>query len=412
MQQELLREIYDLGLKLLQKQAKEYDWNLHARDSQKIPSWNWRVWLLMAGRGFGKTRTGAESIRKLVSQGYRNICLLGKNKEDVRKIMIEGKSGLLNIYPEHERPKFFASKNILQWPNGAIAQVHSSDSYESLRGPQFDLAWVDELAKFSNLDETWDQLMMTMRLGIPKVIITTTPKPISLLHKLCKRKDTHYTTGNTLDNEKNLSKEYLEYIKDEYGGTSFGKQELDGELLDDMKMWSDENIYRKNKSSMKFSNVIIAIDPAVTNNENSDETGIIVLAMSNDEIFVLEDKSGKYASFDWIKICDQMCEKYKTRTIVAEVNQGGDMIEDLLRIQNPNIDFHGIRSIHNKVTRAQPVVCLYDQGKIFHVGVFEELEEQMKSFPGFSKSPDRVDALVIGINFLRSKKRLARVSII
>lgn len=412
MQLKLLKEIYDLGIQLIKKENAKYDWNTNARENQKIPCWDWRIWLLMAGRGFGKTRTGAEAVKQFVSQGYKNICLLGKNREDVRKIMIEGKSGLLNIYPEHERPKFFASKNILQWPNGAIAQIHSSDSYESLRGPQFDLAWVDELAKFNNIDETWDQLMMTMRLGVPKIIVTTTPKPIALLHKLRKRADTHYTTGNTMDNAPNLSKEYLDYITNEYEGTNFGKQEINGELLNEIKMWSEKNILRKNCNMDQCSTIIISVDPAVTNNEDSDETGIIVIGMQHDEIFVLEDASGKYATFDWVNICNAMCKKYKTNIVVAETNQGGDMIEDLLRTKNPNINFYGVRSMQNKIVRAQPVVCLYDQNKVFHNEKFQNLEEQMESFPAFAKSPDRVDALVMGINFLKQHKKITRISIL
>ncbi|QEK38588.1 terminase large subunit domain-containing protein [Candidatus Cytomitobacter primus] len=405
----LLEEIYSLGIKLINQEERKYDWRMQARDNQKIPQWDWRIWLLLAGRGFGKTRTGSESIKQFVQMGYKNICLLGKTKEEVRKIMVDGQSGILSVYSNKEKPKFFASQNILKWKNGAIAQIHSADSYESLRGPQFDLAWVDELAKFNNLDEAWDQLMMTMRLGIPKIIVTTTPKPIPLLHKIIKRSDVHYTSGNTMENKLNLSKEYLSYIKNEYEGTNFGKQEISGELLDKITMWSDNNILRKEMSTSdisQLSNIIISIDPAVTNNENSDETGIIVVGKKNDEFYVLEDKSGKWSMSEWPKVCAELCQKYKTNNVIAEINQGGDMIEQLIKMQNRMVRFQGIRSVHNKIMRAQPIACLYDHRRVFHIGTFTELEKQMKSFPGFSKSPDRVDALVIGINHINKTNRI------
>ncbi len=396
--EKILKNIYKLGSKLLKKKSDQYNWNLHARDNQKIPNWNWKIWMLLAGRGFGKTRTGAETIRKFIDKGYRNICLLGKNKEEVRKIMIEGKSGIMNVYPDSEKPEFFASQNVLKWKNGATAQIHSADSYESLRGPQFDLAWVDEFAKFNNLNEVWDQLMMTMRLGVPKIIVTTTPKPLPKLHELMEKKYTHCTRGSTRDNSENLSSDYLNYINDEYLNTEFGKQEIEGELLNEIKMWSKGNIHHKNISLC--SSIIIAVDPAVTSKDKSDETGIIVLGKNDDEFFVLEDKSGKWPISQLSNICAELCKKYKTQIVVAEVNQGGDMVEQIIKMNNKDIQFHAVRSSVNKVVRAQPISCLYDQKKVFHFEEFVELEKQMISFPAFVKSPDRVDALVIGINYL------------
>ena len=402
--QELLKQIYISGTKLLKKKLSRYDWDVNSRDSQKIPQWDWRIWLLLAGRGFGKTRTGSEAIRSFVDQGYKNICLLGKNKEEVRKIMIEGESGILSVYPDHEKPQFYPSQNVLKWKNGAIAQIHSADSYESLRGPQFDLAWVDELAKFSNLNETWDQLMMTMRLGIPKIIVTTTPKPIQKLHNIMSRKDTHCTRGSTMENEKNLAKEYMDYINNEYANTEFGKQEIYGELLDKVSMWSHKNISYKQIELNQLSQIIIAIDPAVTSHEKSDETGIIVLGKAENEIFILEDRSGKWKMSDFSSICVELCNKYKTKEVVAEINQGGDMVEQMIKMEDSTIQFHPVRSMNNKTVRAQSVVCFYDQKKVFHCEKFDILEEQMRNFPCIAKSPDRVDALVIGVNYLNKRK--------
>ncbi|USO00713.1 MAG: DNA-packaging protein [Alphaproteobacteria bacterium] len=399
----ILKEIYELGNQFVEQEIDKHNWDIHARENQKIPHSKWFIWLIMAGRGFGKTRTGSESIKRFVELGYKNICLLGKTKEEVRKVMIEGESGILSVYPNGLQPTFCSSKGVLTWQNGAKAQIHSSDSYESLRGPQFDLAWVDELAKFSNVSEVWDQLMMTMRLGIPKVIVTTTPKPIQLLYKLQKDANTICTFGSTLDNSENLSSDYLNYIQTQYGNTQFGDQEICGKLLEHVSLWSEKNIVYKQIDIAKVANIIIAVDPAITTNANSDETGILVLGKVDDIFYVLEDASGKLSN--WPEVCSILCKKYKTNKIVAEINQGGDMVESLVKIHNPYVKFVGIRSMHSKVLRAQPVVCLYDQKKVYHIQCFHDLEKQMIEFPNTPKSPDRVDALVIGINYLKANNR-------
>ncbi|QEK39112.1 terminase large subunit domain-containing protein [Candidatus Nesciobacter abundans] len=390
------------------KKKKQYDWNNLARESQRIPQSNWDTWLIMAGRGFGKTRTGAESIKLLIEQGYKRVCLLGRTIDEVKKIMINGNSGLLNIYPEGNKPKFLESKNIIKWKNGAVAEIHSSESYESLRGPQFDLAWVDELAKFSNVDQVWDQLMMTMRLGNPKTIITTTPRNLSLLDKLMKQENVFVTKGKTLENKENLSETFLKNVYGQYSSTNFGLQELDGEIVKEFEFWNQSMFVYESLDNLDIrmsEKIVISIDPAITSKDNSDETGIIVgMKLNNGKIYILEDCSGKWGVNQWPALCVDLYKKYKEKCrnvrIIAENNQGGDMIEQLIRSELRDVDFLSKRSYQSKKNRAAPISCLYQKNKVIHVNKFEKLEQQMIDFPS-KKSPDRLDALCMSVNELQ-----------
>ena len=249
--------------------AQKYDWSLHARKNQLPPPGNWHTWLILAGRGFGKTRTGAETIKGWVQQGQaRRIALLGHTQADVRRVMIEGESGLLSVFPANEQPKYSPATGQITWNNGATANSYSSDAFEQLRGPQFDTAWVDELAKFTYAKEAWDQLCLTLRLGShPRAIITTTPRPIPLLFQLIKSSAVAVTRGSTFDNQDNLSASFIEYIREHYAGTRLGDQELLGNLLTTKEntLWQTQlfNNHRVN-TTPDLIETIVAIDPAVT----------------------------------------------------------------------------------------------------------------------------------------------------
>lgn len=390
----------------------KYLWEKIARPNQLIPSGNWRTWLIMAGRGFGKTRTGAETIRQWVKQGiYKRIALIANTESEGRDVMIEGVSGLLDVHPKNERPIFEPSKRRLTWPNGAIATLFSAENTEQLRGPQFDCAWIDELAKFRTMEEVWDQLNFGLRLGPqPRVLITTTPRPSKLIKKLLDspKEWLHITQGSTFDNAQNLSPKYLEEMKNRYEGSKLGAQELHGKILSHMEgaLWTYTLIDScKIDTVPQLQRVIVAIDPAVTSHGDSDETGIVVAGLdSNQKAFVLADLSGRYKPSTWAQKALEAFHFYQADTIVAEVNQGGDLVASMISTLDASIPFKAVHATRGKAVRAEPVASLYEQGRIFHhrFGKLEVLEDQMCSFiPASSKkSPDRMDALVWAITEL------------
>lgn len=397
---------------LLQKELRrraeirhKYAWRLHARPSQIPPEGEWNIWLILAGRGYGKTRTGAETIREWATSGRaKRICLLGDTIDDVRHVMIEGESGILACHPPHERPEYIISQRKLVWKNGAIAIGYSADAYEQLRGPQFDGAWIDELAKFQYPKEAFDQLMMGLRLGpSPRSIVTTTPKPIKLLKDLIKRADANVTCGNTFENTDNLPKTYIDMIKAQYGGTSIGKQEIEGLIIDENKnaLWAHETIkYAENIPELE--RIVVAIDPAVTCGKNSDETGIVVAGRCADGlIYILDDLSGKMSPSQWINASVDAFKHFEADRIIAEVNNGGELVEQLLHTMYPSIPYKSVRASRGKILRAEPAAALYERGRVLHAKKMPALEEQMTSFSYESKfSPDRLDALVWAISEL------------
>ena len=381
--------------------AYKYNWNYQARSEQLSPQGDWRIWLILAGRGFGKTRTGAETVREWVTQGIcKRICLLGHTLEDVRRVMIEGESGLLSIFPQNERPIYKPSQRKIIFANQAVADVYSADAYAQLRGPQFDGAWIDELAKFSYAKAAWDQLMFGLRLGkLPRVVITTTPRPIALLSELMSRKDVVITRGSTFDNKENLSEKYIEELQQTYAGTRLGAQEIEGHLLTNQEnaLWkSDCFLYTKADELPILKRTVVAIDPAVTNNEHSDETGIVVAGYDEEgNGYVLADKSGKFSSTQWINQAVEAYHQWNADRIIAEVNNGGELVEQLLHTLHPSVPYKAVRATRGKYTRAEPVSALYEQKRIFHLQHFHELENQMLSYtPQSASSPDRLDALV------------------
>ncbi len=385
------------------KEQQAYNWNLHARPAQRMPQGNWHTWLIMAGRGFGKTRTGAETIRSWVKERRaKNICLLGNTIADVRHVMVEGISGLLSVCPKEERPVFYASRGFLAWPSGAKAMCFSASAPEKLRGPQFDVAWVDELAKFQKARAVWRQLMLALRLSErPRCIITTTPRPIPLLRNLIKQKNVVVTKGKTAENTA-LSDTFLEHIQSLYQGTSFAAQELEGEICEDSKealftrCMLDGARLEKGADVPDFYRCVIAVDPAVTSNEHSSETGIIVAGTcAKGNAYIVDDLSGVYPPDVWAKKTIEAYKAHQADGIIAEVNNGGDLVKQTIHSIDKTVIVKSVRATRGKWMRAIPIQALYSQGRVFHTKIFTELEKQMLTYtPQQTKSPDRLDALV------------------
>ena len=386
--------------------ALEYDWEgFLAREDQKEPVGFWEIWLLLAGRGFGKTRTGAEWIRKRVENGAKRIALVAETQKDLEEVMIEGDSGILSVFPADQMPKYTKKPVRIEFQNGAIALGYNGTQPDQLRGPQFDTAWLDEIAKWRYARETWDQLQFGLRLGDdPRQIVTTTPRPIELVKSIVAGKEgvVHITKGSTLDNKANLSKTFIQKIQNKYAGTRLGRQEINAEILGDMQgaLWRHEllDLYRVDKEPKDIERVLVSVDPAVSNTENSDEHGITVGGIKSGEGYLLEDASIKGSPFDWARKSISMYDKYGADGIVVEVNQGGDMVAQTLNSVRQGIKIIEVRASKGKHVRAEPVASLYEQGRIHHVGSFHELENQqvMMTSEGYqgNGSPDRLDSVV------------------
>ncbi len=384
-------------------------WPLWARPKQLPPPGDWRVWLMLAGRGFGKTRAGAEWIRWLGESGTaRHVGLVGDTFDDVRQVMVEGPSGILNVCPARHRPLWHKTQRRLEWPSGMSARCFSADDPEQLRGPEFDFAWADEIAKW-RYQSSWDNLMFGLRSGVhPQVLATTTPRPRQWLMALAKASDTVMVQGATRENRANLAPAFLSAITQPYGATSLGKQELDGLLLGEIDgaLWS-RNIIAKCQSSMperrSSFRIVVGVDPAIG---GPGETGIIVAGKDVDGmIWVLEDVSCNAQPDEWIAIVRQTFAKWRAETVVAEVNQGGALINTLLQQSGPPLPVREVRAMRSKSIRAEPVAAAYAGGRVRHAGDFAVLTDQMCScLPGKRQipSPDRLDALVWAVNALLS----------
>jgi phage terminase large subunit-like protein len=380
-------------------------WRAKARPEQLPPPGDWNGWLVMAGRGFGKTRTGAEWIKELVETGAaRHVALIGATAGDVRDIMIEGSAGILAVSSPWCRPEYEPSKRRLTWPTGATASAFSSEESDRLRGPQHDALWADELASWNDPQATWDMAQFGLRIGThPKWLVTTTPRAIKLIRELLARKDVVTTRGSTFANAVNLAAPFLETIHKRYAGTRLGRQELDGDLLSDTPgalwqlAWLDAARVEK---APELERVVVAIDPAVTSGEDADETGIIVAGVAGDHAYVLEDASGRYQPHEWAQKAINLYRKHSADRIIAEINNGGAMVESTIRMVDPNVSYRAVHASRGKVVRAEPVSALYEQSRVHHVGTFASLEDQLCSFTSdFDRnragySPDRLDALV------------------
>lgn len=390
---------------------------------QLPPEGDWNTWVILGGRGAGKTRAGSEWIRSQVEgatpfdPGRRSrVALLAETLDQAREVMIFGASGIIACSPPDRRPEWQATRKRLVWPNGAVAQIFSASDPESLRGPQFDCAWCDELAKWRKGSDAWDMLRFGLRLGDrPQALVTTTPRPGPLLKAILAEDGTVVTKAPTSANRMHLAKSFLETVTKAYAGTRLGRQELDGEMLHDVEgaLWSWEVIEAAHRPfDAEIDRVVVAVDPPVTSGADADECGIVVAGVSMKgggpqdwKAEVIRDASLRGASPQaWAERAVEMFHAHQADRLVAEVNQGGDLVASLIRGIDPMIPFRGVRASRGKSARAEPVAALYEQGRIVHGGSFRELEEQMtqmtvKGFAG-KGSPDRVDALVWAITDL------------
>jgi phage terminase large subunit-like protein len=387
----------------------QYDWEFWARDSQLPPDTRWIIWLILAGRGWGKTRVGAEQVRRWQESGVYRMALVGQTPKEVRDVMVEGESGILEVSPPWNKPTYESSKARVTWSNGAHALIYSAENPEVLRGPQHEKAWVDELAKMKKAQETWDNLMMGLRLGEPQVVVTTTPRPTKIIKDLINLEMTHITKGSTFENEDNLADVFLTTILNKYQGTRLGRQELNAEILGDNPeaLWAratlDKNRIIKLPENIK--RIVVAIDPSTTNKETSDEAGIIVAGLTYENTgVILEDISIKASPKVWAEIAISAYYKWNADRIVGEANNGGDMIETILRSIDNNVSYKKVWAAKSKQTRAEPVASLYEQDKVKHVGYFEQLEDEYCEWVPGEKSPNRLDAAVWALTELMIQK--------
>ncbi len=389
---------------------------------QLPPGGDWRAWVILGGRGAGKTRAGAEWVRAQVEGAMpldrgraRRVALVGETYDQVRDVMIEGDSGILACSPPDRRPVWKAGARKLVWPNGAEAQVFSAHDPEGLRGPQFDAAWVDELAKWKKAGDTWDMLQFALRLGdAPRVCVTTTPRNVAVLKNLLASPSTVSTHAPTEANRANLAASFLEEVRARYAGTRLGRQELDGVLLSDAEgaLWSGEMLENAGASELpELDRVVVALDPAVTSGTGSDACGIVVAGAVTKgppqdwRAYVLGDCTVQgMGPTGWARAAISAMERFGAERLVAEVNQGGQLVEDVIRQVDPLVPYRGVHASRGKVARAEPVAALYEQGRVFHVAGLNDLEDQMRLMTarGFEGqgSPDRVDALVWALHEL------------
>ena len=400
------------------RSAKEVlaDWGFWAEPGQLPPPGDWRTWLMLAGRGFGKTRAGAEWVRAIAeADPMARIALVGATLGEVRSVMIEGESGILaSVVNDADLPKFEASRGRLVWNNGAQAFVHSGERPDGLRGPQFSAAWCDEIAKWAYPQPTWDNLAMCMRVGEdPRVLVTTTPRPIPLLRDLVARDDVAVVRGRTRDNVM-LPSAFVAAVEAAYGGTRLGRQELDGELIDDVAgaLWRRDMLEGvRVRSAPALHRVVVGVDPPA--GTKGDACGIVAVAVARDgKAYVLEDASVSGASPEgWARAVAACAVRNGADRVVAEANNGGEMVRAVLVAADAALPVRLVHASRGKVARAEPVAALYEGGKACHVGAFPALEDEMcglvsgGGYEGPGRSPDRADALVWAMSELMLKRQ-------
>ena len=410
------------GFTEAQHQELLFDWSVNGRPKQLMPGTpgaaiqtdDWRFWLVLAGRGFGKTRTGAETVREWARNPKERILMVAPTASDVREVMIEGESGLMSCYPPGDQPVYIPSRHLVQFPSGAIGITRSADEPERLRGPQFGKFWLDEMCAWRFAQKAWDQLQFGFRkksLNKLRGIITTTPKPTQLLKSLIENPKTVVTTGSSYENRSNLADEYYADVIRPYEGTRLGRQEINAEILTDVPgaLWTRQLIDATRIPDIAqvrwdlLLRIVVAIDPAVTHREGSDETGIIVAALTKSEhVVILDDLSLKGSPLDWAKIAIAAYRSRRADVIVGEVNNGGDLVGANIHAVDPSVNFRAVRASRGKYLRAEPVAALYEQGRVHHVGFYGVLEDQMTQWTPQSneRSPDRLDALVWAVTEL------------
>lgn len=403
-------------------------WEFWARPEQMEPGspgaaearTDWSTWLVLSGRGFGKTRTGSEFVRRnvcgdtpLTGGGYGMVAVVAETASDARHVVVEGPAGILACHPKAFRPKYEPSIRRLTWPNGAVAQTYNATEPDQLRGPQHDLAFCDELAKWKYGKETWDMLQFGLRLGtLPKAMVATTPRPIPLLKEILKDPGTVVTRGSTFENRAHLAPSFLDKVVRKYEGTRLGRQELNAEILDDIPgaLWTrasiDDHRIQDEDGLPDMERIVVGVDPAITvDPESGAETGIVTCGLGVDgRGYVFDDLSGFMSPDGWARKAVSAIDMRDGDAVVAEINQGGDMVERTLRSARASLKVIKVRAARGKVTRAEPIAALYEQGRVSHVGIHAALEDQMMLFTpeGITGdgSADRVDALVWALTAL------------
>ena len=390
-------------------------WEFWARDDQLPPDGDWLTWLLLGGRGAGKTRAGAEwvhglamGIEPFATQATGPIALVGETFADVREVMIEGVSGLLANHPRRHRPNWQPTRRRVEWPNGAVAHAFSSEDPEGLRGPQFAAAWGDEVGKWRHAEATWDMLQFGLRLGSrPRQVMTTTPRPIPLVRRLIDESGTAVTRARTAANAAYLAPGFLQRVVGRYADTRLGRQELDAELIEDRvdALWQRSDVERtRTAGHPPLGRIVVAVDPPAS--KRSGICGIVAAGIDRDGVgYVIADWTMREVRPDqWAAAALRLYRRYEADALIAEVNQGGDMVAAVMREVDPGVPVKEVRATRGKWLRAEPVAALYAQGRVRHVGAFPDLEDEMCDFgpDGLSngRSPDRLDALVWALTAL------------
>ncbi|WP_377374141.1 DNA-packaging protein [Ponticaulis profundi] len=392
-------------------------WAFWARQDQLPPSGDWRSWLFMGGRGAGKTRAGAEWLLSEIQSGRaRRIALVGATMNDVREVMIGGESGLLSLGLPCDQPSYEPSRQRLSWPNGAVGYAFSAEEPERLRGPQFDTAWVDEVGAWSRAEATWNMLQFGLRLGkTPRVVATTTPRTTKLIRRLVREPGCTLTHAKSEANAANLAPHFLEAMRRQYGHSSLGRQELDGELVEER----EDALFRLSlidaarvQTMPELDAVVIAVDPPAMAHARSDACGIVAVGRAGGDAYLLADETVQGVIPDvWAARIADLADVWGADEIIAEANQGGEMVRSVIAAAGTG---RAIRLIHARVSkrrRAGPVAALYGAGRIHHVGHFKALEDEMIAFGEAKTSPNRLDALVWGVTQLLLKTRDPRIAL-
>lgn len=397
------------------KPHDDWVWN-HARKDQHPPQdTDWLTWLSMSGRGSGKTRAGAEWVHRMVEKHHR-VALVAPTGADARDTMLEGESGILTIAAPGKRPHYEPSKRRLTWPNGAVGTIFSAEEPDRLRGPEHMFAWVDEAAFMPLIEDVWSNLLFGLRLGKqPRIMVTTTPKPRPWLKELMQDEKTRISRASTYDNLDNLSPVFAERVIARYEGTRLGRQELHAELLTDVEgaLWSWEMVEEARVTTMPtdFDRIVVAVDPAGTSKKSSDETGIIVAGVCDGIIYIVDDRSGQYSPHGWATAVRNAYDDWAADAVVVETNYGGEMVEHTLRTSGVQARLVKISARRSKTLRAEPVVGLFEQGKVKLCSDFRELTTQMTEWTPFeSDSPDRLDAMVYAVTYVSQGGGRAQVS--
>ncbi|WP_442625414.1 DNA-packaging protein [Parasphingopyxis sp.] len=392
--------------------AIEASWDIWGRTTQKPPDGDWRIWMILAGRGFGKTRAGAEWVRAVAMQdGSARIALVGATAHEARSVMVEGESGLLAVTPPDEDILWVSSLRRLAWPNGARATLYSAAEPESLRGPEHSHAWCDEIGKWRDGEAVWDNLLLGLRRGDdPRVLATTTPRPVALVKRLVRETETGagktvIARGRTRDNRAHLAPGFVPAIEAAYGGTRLGRQELDGELIEDVEhsLWPRTLIETcRVDMAPELKRIIVAVDPPAGAGAHSDACGIVVAGLGADgHGYVLADASVQGVRPEgWARRVAETVEEWNADRVIAEANQGGEMVRSVLRVAERNLPLRLVHAARGKSVRAEPIAAFYERREVHHVGAFPALEDEMAGmtidgrYEGPGRSPDRADALV------------------